>query len=263
MVAGLIDLLAEDQDTFDAEYRIVRPDGQIVWLAGRGEVVGRFPDGRVSRVVNIMADVTERKAKELHIQFLVRELTHRSRNLLAVVQSLAKQTARSTVTVAEYQEGLTRRLQGLAASQDVLMRGVGPGGALDELLRAHLAPFVELASTRVRFVGPVVTIPADATQALGLAIHELATNAVKHGALSNADGTITVSWSCEDGDDRMRHVRMVWEERGGPEVRSPDRTGFGNIVLRDVVPRALNGTVEIDFAPEGLRWSLAFQSENN
>ena len=257
IVRELIERLADEQNT-ETEFRIVRPDGKIVWLAGRGEVVGRYPDGSPRRVVNIMADVTERKAKELHIQFLIRELTHRSRNLLAVVQSLAKQSARSTTTVAEYQEGLTRRLQGLAASQDVLMQGAGTGGVLQELVRAHLAPFVERSSDRVLIDGPDVAIPLDATQAIGLAIHELATNALKHGALSNQDGKIAVSWSCEEIADRRRDVRFIWQETGGPEVSLPTRRGFGHVVLHDVVPRSLDGTVDIDYAPGGLRWSLQF-----
>jgi PAS domain S-box-containing protein len=247
---------ADAVDDFPAEYRIIRPDGQMLWLSGRGRVVSRQPDGRAHRLVNIMADITDRKARELHIQFLLREMTHRSKNLLAVVMSLASRTARSTSSLADFQERFGRRIQGLAASHEVLVRETWRGAPMRELIREQLVAFVDPASGRVSLEGPNVTLKPDAAQAIGLAVHELATNAVKYGALSVPAGRVSIHWQVGDA------VELSWRERSGPAVVPPQETGFGHVVVHQITEAALDGRAETLFDPAGISWSVRFPKSN-
>jgi PAS domain S-box-containing protein len=252
--------LANEQDSFAAEYRIVRPDGAVLWLAGRGQVVDRAPDGKANRLINIVADITDRKSAEDHIQFLMREMTHRSKNLLTVVQSIARRTAKSTGSLDEFERRFGQRLQGLAASHDVLVNENWRGAPLAELVREQLLPFVEAQSARVKLEGPPVVLTAQAAQAIGLAIHELATNAIKYGALSVAAGKVRVSWMADA--DAPSQVRLTWAEQGGPPVHAPSHKGFGHMVIDDMIARALNGSVAMEFAPQGFHWTVSIPAAN-
>ena len=175
--------LADKQDSFTSEYRTVHPDGTTLWLRGRGQVIARGPDGKAQRMVSIVTDVTDRKAAEDHVQFLMHEISHRSKNLLMVIQSIARRTARSAGSMEEFERRFERRLQGLAASHDVLVSNDWQGAPLADLVRQQLVPFAEIEGSRVELAGPEMVVTAEAAQALGLAIHELATNAIKYGAL--------------------------------------------------------------------------------
>lgn len=230
---------------------MVKPDGTVAWLAGRGQVVSRAANGRPVRLVNIMADITERKTKELHIAFLLREMTHRSKNLLAVVQSLATQTAKASLTMTEFQRNFERRLQGLSATHEVLVRETWRGAPIGELIREQLLPFVDPQSPRVTLTGPQVSLPPDTTQAIGLAIHELATNAVKYGALSVDSGRLDIGWQVS-GDA----LALDWKESGGPVVTPPARKGFGHVVLETIAARSVGGEATLAFAPGGIQWRL-------
>jgi PAS domain S-box-containing protein len=251
--------LADTQDAFSAEYRIVRPDGTIRWVSGRGQVIERSPDGKARRLVSIMADVTDRKAAEDHIQFLMREISHRSKNLLSVVQAIASQTGRSAGTVDEFQARFSRRLQGLAASHDLLVHQNWQGATLSDLVRDQVAPFVEVGNMRLAVAGPDVFLRPEAAEALGLALHELATNAVKHGSLSAPTGRVTVSWILENEGAALR---MSWVERGGPPATPPSHKGFGHVVFERIISRSLGGKVTMDFAPDGLSWDLTIALAN-
>ena len=253
---------ADRQDSFPAEYRIVRPDGTIRWLSGRGQVVARGTDGKAQRLVSIMADITDRKAAADHIQFLMREISHRSKNLLSVVQAIASQTGRSAGTVDEFQAHFSRRLQGLAASHDLLLHQDWKGAALADLTRDQVAPFVDVGNARLSIAGPDVFVTPQAAEAVGLALHELATNAVKYGALSIPTGQIAVSWAVDSKDTARTMLRLRWVERGGPVVTPPSRKGFGHVVFERIITRSLGGTVAMDFAPEGLSWELSIPTAN-
>jgi len=126
---------------------------------------------------------------------------------------------------------------------------------LRELIEFQLAPFIDLSSPRLEIRGPEVSLAADASQAIGLALHELATNAVKYGALSASQGRISVSWSV-DQPTGAGGLKLDWRERGGPLVIYPKNKGFGHIVIKNMIEQAARGSVELDFAKEGLRWSL-------
>ncbi len=252
--------LANEQDSFAAEYRIVRPDGATLWLSGRGQVVSRAPDGQAIRLINIVADITDRKATEDHIQFLMREMTHRSKNLLTVVQSIARRTAKSTGSLDEFERRFGQRLQGLAASHDVLVNENWLGAPLAELVREQLLPFVEAQSARVELEGPPVVLTAQAAQAIGLAIHELATNAIKYGALSVTTGKVKVSWMADA--DEPSHIRLTWVEQGGPPVQAPSHKGFGHMVIDAMIARSLNGAVAMEFAEQGFHWAVTIPASN-
>jgi len=253
--------IANDQDLFTSEYRIVRPDGATRWLQGHGQVVARSPDGKAQRLVSIVADVTERKAAEDHIQFLLHEISHRSKNLLTVIQSIARRTVRSAGTLKEFETRFERRLQGLAASHDLLVGRHWNGAPLAELLRQQLVPFAETYSSRFEFSGPHVVVTAESAQAIGLAIHELATNAIKHGALSTPLGKVSISWRYQD-ESPTAPLLLKWVEQGGPPVSSPRRKGFGHVVMGEMVERSLNGNVKIEFLTEGLEWSVSIPRPN-
>jgi PAS domain S-box-containing protein len=244
-------------DSFPAEYRIVKPDGAIYWLSGRGQIVDRLPDGRAHRLISIMTDITERKAAELHVQFLLKEMTHRSKNLLAVVQSISRQTGKTVETMPDFQNRFASRLQGLAASHDVLIREGWRGARLGELIRMQLVPFADLQSGRVAVEGPPVNLAAPDAQSIGLAIHELATNAVKYGALSTNSGTVRIGWDVR-GEGAEKTLQLTWAETGGPKVAPPERKGFGLIMLDQLIAAALNGEVNMSFSPTGVLWTVAF-----
>jgi PAS domain S-box-containing protein len=247
--------LAAKQDSFPAEYRIVKPDGQICWLSGYGRVIDRQPDGKVHHLINVATDITDRKKAEEHQGFLLQELSHRSKNLLAVVQAIADQTRRNCTDLADFQSRFDGRLRGLAASNTLLARGAWRGGSLKTLIELQLAPFIDLPNPQIEIEGPSVDLTAEAAQAIGLALHELATNAVKHGALAAPHGRLSVSWDI-DLPDHASGLKLDWREHDGPLVTLPKSTGFGHVVIKRMIEQAVQGIVELNFAPEGLQWSL-------
>lgn len=245
---------ADEVDSYPCEYRIVHPDGRTLWVSGRGRVIARGPDGRALIVDNMVMDITERKNAEQQIQLLMRETAHRSKNLLAVVGAIAAQTGRGSATIRDFQDKFSLRLRALAASQDLLIQGQSGGAQLDELVRRQLAAFGD-SGAGFQIHGPNVMISASVTQMLGLALHELATNAAKYGAWSTPGGSVDIRWHfC---DDTKRTLHLAWTEHGGPAVQIPRQKGFGHVVFEHMVGQASNGEVSIDYRPSGLHWSLA------
>ena len=255
--------LAQTQDWFPVEYRIVRPDGSIRWLSGGGQVASRAPDGKPQRLVHVVSDITERKNAEEHVHALLRELTHRGKNLLAVIQAIASQTGRRSDTIEEFQESFSRRLQGLAASHDLLVTQNWKGASLGDHLRDQHGVFASTDSSAIALSGPEVFLNPQTTESLGLALHELATNAVKHGALSTPDGKVSVSWAIEPAaGGAPERLNLVWLERGGPAVSQPLRNGFGHVVFERIVARSLNAELKMAFDSEGLNWRLSIPTVN-
>ena len=203
----------------------------------------------------MLPEITERKAAEAHQRFLLQELSHRSKNLLTLVQSIADQSFRKSKNQKDFQSRLSGRLGGLAASNALLARGDWRGSSLRELIEFQLAPFIDLSSSQLEIHGPEVDLAADAGQAIGLALHELATNAVKYGALSSSRGRLYISWTV-DPTPNTGGLRLDWRERDGPLVTTPKQKGFGHVVIRSMIEQAVRGNVELNFAKEGLHWSL-------
>jgi two-component system CheB/CheR fusion protein len=190
------------------------------------------------------------------------ELSHRSKNLLAVIQSISRRTARTTSTMEEFDSRFGRRLQGLAASHDVLVDNSWQGAPLADLMRQQLVPFVDIQSSRVEITGPDIVVTAEAIQAIGLAIHELATNAVKYGALSVPAGKVKISWAFDGVACASRQLLLKWVEQGGPRVVPPSRNGFGHLVIQEMIERSLNAKVILEFDPQGLKWSVTIPATN-
>jgi two-component sensor histidine kinase len=185
------------------------------------------------------------------------ELAHRAKNQLAVVKGMALQTARQSTTVDELVEQLSQRIQGLAESQDLMVRQNWQGAWLNDLVKAHLDLFG--AGSRAQIEGPPLFLNANAVQNIGFALHELATNASKYGAMKSPQGRVQVTWRGPGDDGR---IHMEWVERDGPLVQTPTRRGFGSLVMTELVEQAVRGTATLDFSPEGLRWHLEFPASH-
>src|SRR5215510_11020693 len=196
-------------------------------------------------------DVTERKEGEAHLRLLLRELTHRSKNLLAVIQAMARQTARHTGSVETFLTQFGARLQALAASHDLLIRESWYGASLGELVRSQLGVYLDGVAAQVSIEGPAIAIKPEAAQNLGLALHELAVNAAKFGALSVPAGRVAITWNRLENVDGSA-VELDWREKLGPKVKARRRKGFGSIVIERNLARALDAKVELEFDPDGL-----------
>jgi two-component sensor histidine kinase len=206
-------------------------------------------------LVGTIADITERKEREEKEHLLMREINHRAKNMLSVVDAIAHQTA--TRTPEDFVERFSARIQALSANQDLLVRNEWHGVEVEDLVCAQLAPFADLIGSRVVVRGPKLRLNAASAQAIGLALHELATNAGKYGALSTDTGRVDIRWGA-DGDT----FNMSWTEREGPPVSAPKRRGFGTMVMEAMTERSVGGAVDLDYAPSGLTWRLTCPAAN-
>jgi len=196
-------------------------------------------------------DMTERKEAEAHLRLLLRELTHRSKNLLAVIQAMARQTARHAGSTDGFLHQFGARLQALAASHDLLVRESWHGASLSELIRSQLGSYIGHGAGQVSIEGPAVALKPEAAQNLGLALHELAVNAAKFGALSVPNGRVSITWGRREGGDGNA-IELDWREELGPKVKVRRKKGFGSMVIERNLVRALDAEVELHFDPDGL-----------
>jgi len=196
-------------------------------------------------------DVTERKEGEAHLRLLLRELTHRSKNLLAVIQAMARQTANHAGSTDAFLKQFGSRLQALAASHDLLVRESWYGASLGELIRSQLSSYLDGNAVQISIEGPPIALKPEAAQSLGLALHELAINAAKFGALSVPKGRVSITWiRRETAVDNA--VELDWREQLGPKVKARRKKGFGTMVIERNLARALDAKVNMDFDPDGL-----------
>jgi PAS domain S-box-containing protein len=232
-------------------YRVQRKDGGIRWMETHG--LAYFEDvergRRAARVVGTVADITERKENAEKAHLLTREINHRAKNMLSVVDAISHQIAAGHP--GDFAQRFSERIQALSTNQDLLIRNEWKGVEIEDLIRAQLAHFTDVIGSRIAVQGPKLLLRGAAAQAIGLALHELATNAGKYGALSTNKGRVDICWGC-DGDT----LTMSWTEREGPPVSAPERRGFGTIVMKTMAERSLDGTVQLDYAPSGLIWRL-------
>ncbi len=210
-------------------------------------------DGKVEGIVGTALDLTQHRRDEQRMRLMMRELTHRSKNLLAVIQAMARKTASLSDDIDTFISAFSSRLRAMAAAHDLLVSQSWHGADLADLLRASVAQTIAPTAEQVRMEGPPLMLSPDTAQNLGLAFHELATNASKYGALASDTGELAVSWCCKDGDIHIR-----WRESGGPPVTPPSRQGFGRVLLERLVGATLNGSVSLDFRPEGLICDIVF-----
>jgi PAS domain S-box-containing protein len=237
---------------FRVEFRCPRPDGSMCWLQSQGEL--RHFGGR-RRLMGLVRDITERKHAEEHMHLLMREVNHRSRNMLAVVHSIARRATASTLE--EFIDHFAERIQALSANQDLLVKNEWNGVEIEDLVCAQLAHFADLIGPRITIAGPKLRLNPASAQAIGLALHELATNAGKYGALSTDTGRVDVCW----GTDGYT-LTMSWTERDGPRVSTPKQRGFGTIVIKAMAEYSVDGAVDLHYAPSGVTWYLTCPAAN-
>jgi PAS domain S-box-containing protein len=211
--------------------------------------------GNPNLLATVTRDISDRKRHEEHLDLLMREVNHRAKNMLTVVQAISNQTAAKSPK--DFLARFTERLRALSANQDLLVRNEWGGVEIADLVRAQLAAFADLMGSRISMHGPALRFNAAAAQAVGLALHELATNASKYGALSTETGSVEVCWRL-DGD----MFAMNWTERGGPPVTAPTHRGFGSTVVNAMAKRSVQGEVHLDYAPSGVVWTLTCPSAN-
>ncbi|WP_229266551.1 sensor histidine kinase [Leptospira sp. severe_002] len=200
----------------------------------------------------------ERDEREAHVHVIMRELSHRSKNLLAIVLAIARQTARNTQDFQEFEGRFSSRIQALADAHDLLVEQQWNGAQVDALVRGQLSAF---GMERVILNGEPVMLRAEAVQNVALALHELATNASKYGALSVPDGRVTIEWVLNPGETGERSLRLTWRESDGPPVKAPERKGFGCFVLERVTVNAL-GEGGLEFNEKGLIWTCVINPEH-
>jgi PAS domain S-box-containing protein len=246
-----------DPKSFPHEYRVRPRDGKIRWVEVRwlAHFEGTGSRRQVVSAVATVKDITERKEHEERERLLVREMNHRVKNVLTVVDAIAHRT--TAENPEDFAERFSERIRALSANQDLLFRNEWKGVDVEDLVRAQLAHFADLIGSRIVVEGPKLRFNIGGAQAVGLAIHELATNAGKYGALSTDRGRVDICWGAEGGT-----FTMGWTECGGPPVSAPKRRGFGTTVTKLMAERSVSGAVDLDHAPSGLTWRLTCPAAN-
>jgi two-component sensor histidine kinase len=216
----------------------------------------RDESGRPLRNTAVILDITERKAREEKEHLLMREINHRAKNMLSVVHSIAQQTAAQNPE--DFVESFSNRIQALSANQDLLVRNEWNGVEIEDLVGAQLTHYADLIGSRIAVRGPKLRLNPASAQAIGLALHELATNAGKYGALSTDRGRVDIGWKMAEGD----MFTVSWTEREGPLVVAPKRRGFGAIVMKGMAERSVAGKVDLEYPPSGVTWRLTCPAAN-
>jgi len=272
-VTAIKSAVVESGEAARREIRLVH-DGTERWLDLSVQPV-HDDVGAIGGIIAAAIDITRYKEQETRIRLLMREVTHRSLNLLAVIEAIMRQTASNATTLADFEARFSSRLQSLAGSHDLLVQEDWSGASLRALVRSQLGHFADITDSKVEIVGPPLHLQPDAAQHIGMALHELAANAARYGALSVPGGTVRIGWRLlpatpqeapgatdpiqpEPHQAEGERVELSWQEVGGPPVIPPTRRGFGRIVIERTVARGVQGQVKADYLPEGLRWTLTF-----
>ena len=236
--------------SYGIEMRYRRRDGAYRWYVARAEPY-RDANGSVTAWFGTSTDIHDRRVAEEHQKLLINELNHRVKNTLATVQSVVAQTLRNAATPSDAKEAVESRLLALSRAHDVLTRDNWEAADLYEIVQQAVAPYSSKGEDRLHLKGPGVRLPPRMALALAMALQELATNAVKYGALSNTTGEIRIDWSVSASEAGVS-LRLQWEEAGGPPVRKPTRRGFGTRLIERSLAQDLGGEVKVTFAPTGL-----------
>jgi PAS domain S-box-containing protein len=235
---------------YSAEYRIIRPDGEMRWVETRCFVT-YDGEGCPQRVVGVSIDISERKRTEERQGKLIAELDHRVKNVLATVQAVAAQTLQASSSMEHFVAALDGRIRSMGSTHELLSHRRWAGIPLAELVQRELAPYTTSSNTEIG--GPDVMLSAEAGQTMGMVLHELVTNAAKYGALSDPAGRVAIRWRLPLNGSARDRLIFVWRETGGPLVVPPSKTGYGMDVVKSVIPYELGGTVDYVLAPEGAR----------
>lgn len=245
-VAESVAVALESNTDLTVECRIPRPDGSVRWVQLRGR--GTYDAlGRPIKMAGITLDTTERRAAEERQNLLMQEVDHRAKNMLAVVLAMVRLTPMTSRD--SFVQTIEGRIAALARAHTLLARSRWEGAELGQLVREEMAPY----ASNVAVDGPTVLLAPEAAQAFAMVLHELATNAAKHGALSQTSGKLSIKWSF---GDQGRCLVLEWREKDGPPVKPPERRGFGTLVIRQNMEHQLAGKAQIDWHPEGLHVNM-------
>ncbi|MET3901372.1 PAS domain S-box-containing protein [Devosia sp. UYZn731] len=241
---------------FDLEFRIVTPAGQLRWMEVRAQT--RFDaDGKPISMAGLSQDISDRKEAETHRDLLTKELNHRVKNTLATVQSIVTQSLRGEDVPPAVAEVIAQRLHALAGAHDVLTNRGWEAARLSEIVAAAIWPFDTGNGARIRTSGDEVIVSARAATAFVLALHELATNEVKYGALSNESGTVSVAWHVHG-----ETFELTWTETGGPAVKQPMRRGFGSKMIEQALAASILGVASIEYLESGVHFVMTTDRGN-
>ena len=234
---------------YAVEYRVIGRDDQVErWLATKGKVFFDADD-TPRRIVGALVNITERKRAELHLRLLVNELNHRVKNSLATIQAIAAQSFNGAHALDEAREAFSNRIVALSEAHDLLTRENWEGAELHDVT-ARLA-VLHGGDARFDLSGPAIRLSPRTALSLSMALHELATNALKYGALSTPEGKVRIAWGLAPETGAAR-LDLTWTERGGPPVSAPTRRGFGSRLIERGLAAELSGSAAIDFHPDGV-----------
>ena len=234
-------------------------EADIAQLSDLAEVVMDQLELRLAAttaVSGLQRELVQRELREDHVRGLMRELAHRSKNLLAVVQAIASQTKPDDAVANRYASQLAARVHALSQTHDLIAEEDWCGARIHDLAMRQLASFVDPAPPRVELAGPDLLLVPSAAQNLGLALHELATNSVSHGVLSRPDGGVTLTWQLHEANTDRGWLSFTWREHGTTPIPPPQRKAFGHLVLERLVPQGLGGAAQLSFAPDGVSWKI-------
>ena len=240
--------LLERGEAHQAEFRVRRPDGEVRWCESTAAAT-RDGEGKVVRISGVTMDITQRKKAEERQALLAREVDHRAKNAMAIVQSIVRLT--KAASKADYVSIIDGRIKALSRAHVLLSNSRWQGADLGKLVNEELAPFRSTHADRIAISGPEILLEPTKAQTLALALHELAANAAKYGALSSVSGKLMVRWALE-----ADALVIQWHETSGPETHKPAATGFGTKIITGSIERQLGGKTDFDWAPTGLRCSL-------
>jgi PAS domain S-box-containing protein len=244
---GIIGGIRVESPSYSATFRFLRSDGREVWLEETAKA--EFDSARrFVRLKGLTRDITRRKQAEKRQDLLITELDHRVKNVLARVAAVVMHTRRRCETMDEFVKALHGRIQSMAAAHSLLSQSRWSDVGLTDLIRHQLAPYTTDANITIS--GPEVMLTSAQTQAVAMVIHELVTNAAKHGALSWPDGRVSVSWD-RTGTDAAAILTITWRELGGAPMNAPVRSGYGSTLIRNLIPHELGGTVDLTFPRDG------------
>lgn len=237
-----------DATTFQTEVRAFRPDGQTRWCILAAAITSDQSE-RVTRVSGVTIDITDLKEAEARRELLTREIDHRARNMLAVVQSIVHMTRAGSV--ADFVRTVEGRISALSIAHALLAESRWQGANLDQVINEELAPYRVGESGRIAVSGPRVFLRPATAQAIAMVVHELATNAAKYGALSQEQGRVSLAWESHKGE-----LKLFWQESGGLPVQPPHARGYGSNVI-EASARQLDGTATFDWQPAGLQFAMS------
>jgi PAS domain S-box-containing protein len=235
--------------------RFTTDEGERILLSTKSPLFDEAGD--VIGTIGVSTDITEREYRARHVEFIMRELSHRSKNLLSVIIAIARQSAKQSTSVEDHCARFEERLSALARLHDLLVQEEWRGASLQAVAHSQIAPF---AGSRVRTEGPEVRLRPEVAQTICMVFHELATNASKYGALSNDKGSVAVTWGVVDAGEKRLFIQ--WQERNGPPVVAPQHKGFGTVVMERMSLQVGNASASLKYPSSGVVWYLEAPCES-